>query len=766
MKNALLCLFLLLITISTQAQTSYLDELPLPVLRQKLSTSINDTNKVQLQLAIGHLMIYKPTKGKKDIDSAINFAAQAATLSRKLNYHFGIINSMLLSAETFYERNDRETGLKTAENALAFSQKNRNSDGQARSYHLIAQYYPVTDPVSLSNRIYYINKAIAIFRKNSNALWLSFLLTANADLLFQADRTTEGLKLLFEALNLGKGVSRRTVEGIYWHIGRRSYELNDYPNALKYNLLALKTAREVRDTTLQFCGINHSIALTYSKMQSYARAIPYSTEALRVAKRYNNRNYINVASSALATEYTHTNNLSKALNILNDMKSRAYSDLDRLSVNVDFLNNLAYAKRFAKADEYAREVKELLAGIPPHNVTDIMNAYNSLANYYSETNQAKQAYHYTDLYAAMAHKLNYISGIRTAENRYYKLVVLKGDMKSAIGHYLKGQEIKDSIENIAKTYQISLLNIENETQEKSRHIDLLTRKAQINDIKLKRNQLIQKVTIAGSVMLLIITVLSYSRYRLKQRSNALLTLQKLEIDQKNTALQQLVKDKNELLEDKDELLVEKDLLLKEVNHRVRNNLQIVMNLLQSQSVYTYNKRAQQAIIESQNRVQSIALIHDQLYRTDHIAEINLSIYINELIDSLNSSLNRATNKILIDCDIDDISLDVSQAIPVGIILNETVTNALKYAFPNNRTGNIKIIIKQKDQYIEMQISDDGIGLPNDFDLTRTNTLGLTLLKGLTAQLKGTFTIKNNNGLAITLKFPVEVAATQAQLLNN
>jgi two-component sensor histidine kinase len=764
MRNALLCIFFLQFAIPAMGQTSDLDELPLHVLRRKLATSPNDTNKVKIQLALGHLMLLKPTKSGKDIDTAMNFATQASTLSRQLNYRFGIINSMLLSSESFTNRNDIETGLKIAHSALRFSQKHNDSDGQARSYHMIAQYYQASDPVGLRSRIFYINKAIEIFRKNRNILWLSYLLTANADLLFQSQRTIEGLKSLFEALNLGKGVSRRTVEGIYRQIGSTSLRLSDYHNALKYYLLAYKTGKEVKDTTLQFCNISHSIAMTYIKLQEYGLAIPYSIEALGMAKRYNSRDYINLTSSALASEYAHTGKLSKAILLLDEMKSKAYNDLDKLSVRVDYLNNLTYAKQFLLAAEYAQEVREMVAGIAPHHVAQIMNAYNALATYYAETKQAKLAYHYSDLYAAMAYKLNYIAGIRTAEDRYYKLVSLKGITRSAIGHYIKGQEIKDSIDNIAKAYQIFLLNMENETQEKTKHIDSLNRIAQINESKLKRNQLVQEVTIAGCIMLLIITGLIYSRYRLKQRNNALLRRQKLEIDLKNSSLHQLVTDKNQLLDDKDKLLVEKDLLLKEVNHRVKNNLQIVMNLLQSQSLYMSNESAQQAILESQNRVQSIALIHDQLYRTEHCTQINLSSYIGELIHSLNDSLNRGINYIAIRWDIEMITLDVSQAIPVGIILNETVTNALKYAFPENQPGKINIYLKQKGTFIEMQISDNGIGLPADFELENTKTLGITLLNGLTAQLKGKVSIENNNGLTINISFPIEAPVMRAELL--
>src|SRR5687768_5389683 len=106
MKYALLCAFFLQIATPILAQTSNLDELPMPVLRQRLAVSKEDTTKVQIQLALGHLMFFKPTKGEKEIDSAINFAAQAAVLSRRLNYDFGIINAMLLRAETFNHQND------------------------------------------------------------------------------------------------------------------------------------------------------------------------------------------------------------------------------------------------------------------------------------------------------------------------------------------------------------------------------------------------------------------------------------------------------------------------------------------------------------------------------------------------------------------------------------------------------------------------------------------------------------------------------------
>jgi len=745
MKNIFTFLILLACYINTTAQTSDLDELPLPVLKEKLSNSQNDTTRVQLQLAIGHLILFKSGGGKKEIDSALTLASDAAKLSSQLRYNFGIINAQLLLAESFNGRKQRNKGLHTAQQALNFALKNNNPEGMARAYLIIGQHYDVSDPAGLQTRMAYNDKAIEIFRKERIIKWLSFTLTTNAELLFLAGQKTNAIKLLFETLNLGDAVSRRTVEGIYWLIGRTSTELSDYPNALKYNLLAIKTAKEVGDTTLQLCSINHTMAVTYIKMQDYNRALPYSLRALEIARHYRNNDYITAVAAELAVAYTRTNKLPKAINLLKEVKTYSDNDLEKLNVAGSFLSILTYAKQFKKAETYAAEVQRLLVKVKPHNFTEIMNACNFLGYYYLETGQPKKSIYYTDRYAEIARNKHFPAAIRTAENRYYKLDSINGDYKSAINHYLAAQRIKDSVESVTKAYQISLLQIENETEQKNNDIDTLTKQAQIKDAKLKSNQLIQNTVITVSVLLLIITALIYSRYRLKQKTNQKLELNQRELDQKNLFLETLTIEQQKLLK-------EKVWLIKEVHHRVKNNLQMVTSLLRSQSVYLKDDAAVLAIKDSLRRMHAMSLIHQKLYQDENTSTLKMPDYISDLVRYLHDSFD-TDNQIRFEQNIEAIALDVSQAIPLGLIITESVVNAIKYAFLNEKHGTVSIYLQSDGpDYLLLKISDNGQGLPEALDTMGRNSLGMDLMQGLAKQLKGTFRIENNNGVQICVRF--------------
>jgi two-component sensor histidine kinase len=218
------------------------------------------------------------------------------------------------------------------------------------------------------------------------------------------------------------------------------------------------------------------------------------------------------------------------------------------------------------------------------------------------------------------------------------------------------------------------------------------------------------------------------------------------LKQKNS---NLITHKNEQLQ---HLLTEKEWLLKEIHHRVKNNLQIVMSLLNSQSVYIENDAALSAIRDSQHRVHAMSLIHQKLYNTENVSSIDMSSYTRELVSYLCDSFVIGQH-VRFEFNIEPLELDVAQAIPLGLILNEAITNAIKYAFPDNRQGVISISLSNMTSNLFLlSISDNGIGMPVHFDNSKPGSLGMSLMSGLSEDLDGTFAIESDKGTTIKISF--------------
>lgn len=200
-------------------------------------------------------------------------------------------------------------------------------------------------------------------------------------------------------------------------------------------------------------------------------------------------------------------------------------------------------------------------------------------------------------------------------------------------------------------------------------------------------------------------------------------------------------------------LQEKEVLLREIHHRVKNNLQVISSLLDLQAGYTDDQKATELLLESQNRVRTMALVHERLYQSQDLAQIDFSTYLKELTTTLFNSYRIDGNRVGLEVYSDSIFLDIDRAIPCGLIINELVSNALKHAFPNNIKGMISVQLKsiEQKQYTVI-VSDNGIGLPKDLDLHRTETLGLQLVSGLAMQLDATIGLQRQNGTQFEIRF--------------
>jgi two-component sensor histidine kinase len=199
-------------------------------------------------------------------------------------------------------------------------------------------------------------------------------------------------------------------------------------------------------------------------------------------------------------------------------------------------------------------------------------------------------------------------------------------------------------------------------------------------------------------------------------------------------------------------LREKEQLLREIHHRVKNNLQIISSLLNLQTEYTQDENFLALIRESRNRIRSMALVHEMLYATKDLSRIKLSDYIRTLYYSIYQSYSLPDTEIHLHLDIhNDASLEIERMIPLGLIINEILSNSFKYAFGKNR-GNISISFEYMDGKYILIISDDGIGLPEDFNRHKQASLGMQLIFMLSEQISGIAEMKNCGGLSYRICF--------------
>jgi PAS domain S-box-containing protein len=200
-------------------------------------------------------------------------------------------------------------------------------------------------------------------------------------------------------------------------------------------------------------------------------------------------------------------------------------------------------------------------------------------------------------------------------------------------------------------------------------------------------------------------------------------------------------------------LSEKEVLLQEIHHRVKNNLQVVSSLLSLQSEQIKNKEALTVFKESQDRVKAMALVHERLYKSQDLANIDFTGYVQNLSNHLMRSYGSHAGAVSLDLKVEPVPLGIDAAIPCGLIINELVSNALKYAFPKGERGTILLSLKQEgNNTLRLIVKDDGIGMPEGIDLSNTPSLGLKLVQGLVQQLGGVLTHRNNNGTEFDISF--------------
>ena len=364
------------------------------------------------------------------------------------------------------------------------------------------------------------------------------------------------------------------------------------------------------------------------------------------------------------------------------------------------------------------------------------SAYDAIAKLYIREGKISRARQMAQKSLELSEKIKSQRMLARTYQVLFMLDSISANYKHAVSDLQKFEIINDSINNTDARNKFDQLRLLYETEKKDRNILTLTRNSEIQNAKLKHSEFVRNIVLWVIALITIIAGLLFYLYRVKQKSNDQLKSQQDEIFEQNAALGHLVK--------------EKEWLIKEIHHRVKNNLHTIVSLLESQTTYLGND-ALAAVRDSQHRVHAMSLIHQKLYLSENVSSVNMSVYIRELVGYLKDSFKTDQN-IYFNLEVEPIELDVATAIPLGLILNEAITNSIKYAFAE-AGGEVTIQFIEKEPFYLLTIADNGVGISTDFQqATSVTSLGMTLMKGLCKEIGAEFNIKADKGTIVTIKF--------------
>jgi two-component system, sensor histidine kinase PdtaS len=727
-------------------------------LKKQLSESTGQ-NRITLLNALGTYYCFQPGIKSNNLDSAFYYLTKANKEAASKFYSSFRIQNLLGFGKYYYKRNNIISGDSCFQMAVALSNREGNSSEEALSWERWALNKPLMVMTPL-DRLSYYEKALAIYRKLKDTINQISCLTQASYIQFFTRQENLSIQSSEEALSL-----ERKIHFPYTHYNTDMLALGyavmgKHAQFMNYANLSASTMESTRDSANAGFFYKRIADMYLDIVGAGDESAKWDMKALDAFQRVD---YREAAVRMLVTLMTNTTDPAKY---------RSYIDLS---------NN--YLKSGQPLSSGQKENLELVLGYCYHHLNEpvlaeihfnnaeklhIRNAstwqgsYNGypnflIANYCIQTKQFARAEKILQpvLKSEISQNLENGSAIYV-EHMLFSIDSAKGDLKNALTHLSNFQREHDSVDDQQTSKRLEELKIRYETEKKDKDLQLLSDKNQLQIVSINKERQIRNIIIATSLVFL---ALFYTGYRLKQRTNNKLQKQQLEINRQNSQLQILLAEQKKLVE-------EKEWLVKEIHHRVKNNLQIIISLLNAQSEFLESPTALHAIQESKERMQAIALIHQKLYQPDHGTLIDMASYIQDMTYNLQSSFTQA-NRIHFSLHAEPIELDVSQAVPLGLILNEAITNAIKYAFPKPATGTVTVYLQRKaDSDILLRISDNGVGFPVGFEINEQASLGIQLIKLFSEQLEGELSFQSGKGVEISILFKQVTPATEFAVDSN
>jgi two-component system, sensor histidine kinase PdtaS len=505
-----------------------------------------------------------------------------------------------------------------------------------------------------------------------------------------------------KSLEIRKKTGSKHGIGIcYLNIGNIYTDNKNDQLALSYYLKAEKLFEEI-DNYYGLASVLNNVALIYQREKNFEKAKEYFNRALDISAELNDRKRAAIAYGNLGALYKEFDDCDKALDY--------YS--------------LALIIR--------KEIEDKLG---------IAYCYQHIAECYVILNQYTEALNYFEKAIAINEELQVIKGrlecLKGISHLKYKL----GDFKSAFEYKDRYTILNDSVYSYELQNKLAEQEAGYETREKEKQIAIKDLEIAKQQAELAKQNIFKWLLLIGILFLAAVVIIYIQRFRIVSNLKKQLETQNKELKQTYDELSKTVISKDE-----------KEVMLKEIHHRVKNNLQIISSLINFQANTVTDPRVCDLFRECQNRIFSMSMLHEQLYKAKDLASVNIEQYFNALLENLLLIFSNDT-KIKVDLKIEVDSFGVDTLIPIGLLLNEIVSNSLKYAFAGREEGLITISMKHlSDNCYELKVTDNGVGI-QDINFPETSdSLGLELIQTFISQLDGEVQMCNEHGTSYTIQF--------------
>jgi len=750
LRNALVLVVIICVQV---ARAQNIEQTSASHLLTKLNASTTDTTRLRLLLEIGKFHVFKPGELKSDLDSAESYIGKARKLSDSLHLIKWEHESQTMAMVIVMERGDAIKGHLLFNQALREYKITQDKEAEAflRFRYGVWLTTRGTYPREMIQQFY---ESASLYRQINKPLEEINVLMEIAALHFYDGKLDVSETELLHVLSRYKALGYPRLQTTYSLLSGISRVKGNFNKSLRYAMLAIESMNKSGDTS-SAADLYADLGRIYLEIGNNEKGIEWYKKALQKWGKSKRPNFaVFAAGGYVSGDLIKRNRPREALALTLNL-SRMIPPITRIQ-KACIAQNLACCYdalgNYEKAERYYQQSLQLYAA-STMDFEFSQEARRSIGKFYLSRNNYSSAGKY--LRKALQSNPQKLSAgaLKDIHHMLFRVDSAESNYISAIDHYQIYKQLNDSILDTRKTREIEELQIQYETEKRKKDLVLLNNKSKLQQNKLQRANMAQNYTQAVVALLVIILALLYQQYKLKNRSNRDLKKQKQEISEKNNSLKHF--------------LNEKEWLLKEIHHRVKNNLQIVISLLNTQSSYMDNDVAKKAIKESQYRMHSISLIHQKLYQSDNLAYINMADYIKDLALYLKESFDHSGH-IHFGFDLAQVFLDVNQAIPVGLILNEAITNAIKYAFVDKDKGSIRISFSRNEEgQVCLTVGDDGPGFPLDFQINDCQSLGMNLMKGLSSQLEGSFDISRKNGITcLTVTFTLRLHSEEDRLARN